>query len=860
MKKYVGNIDFVNGFYNFFPLYEVDQNGELIYLDENEKNSLLDQSVFLNINLSYNQYDNTFIVEDYIHTDDLYVFEFTVKELELNITRNGEVNKTKYRYPVKQAIQSGKLYPISKIGRYKTITEEELDGDFRNANVVYINSDSYYENDEVLVRLNKEKVYVGPYRLKRRTYDGKINFSPRINANKFIATGYSLDDCRREVIDQILYAEFDSDSLSWRYWRIKKNAVPRNIDLISDEKLLEGFLEETKEKINSDDISQIIDDYVNSVFVGNIITEEISNNRKERLLALLSSKESLSSIVDLASSVIMQRISSAPDSDDINAFMDSLIDSHPELLDKIQNLRLIKEQVANAKQELEEIDNQKKQAHEEILNIDTLSIRQAQQHEDKTVSAEIEKKKAEFDELCKKLELVYDYDDIKHKIEAGKAEADYYEKHKNHLSNETYRMETQFVNMINGYSEKIASITFDGFISSKMLQAAAEWEDEATTSRFEHWVEVINNTECLNKDRDELIDYLVLKIQAVRPQYDKNMIINLMVCLTQGFLTVFAGLPGCGKTSICNLIGRVLGLNKIGSETQLIEARDNFRRFVGVSVERGWTSKRDFIGYYNPLTKSFEESNRAVYDALKMLDVENRKGITKYPFFILLDEANLSPMEYYWADFMNVCDDLDDNNQINIGNGVVLTVPETLHFVATINNDHTTETLSPRLIDRAWIISLPRPNNISQRTQILENEIDIISWDSLKTVFGVEREGNLALSPEIQKIYDAIKNELEKVDILISPRAELAIRRYWKTAASVMEEDEYGNSASIIALDYAIAQKVLPMINGSGDGYLEWLSGFKALLNRNNLRTSEDILNEIIERGNRQMKYYQFFN
>ena len=41
-----------------------------------------------------------------------------------------------------------------------------------------------------------------------------------------------------------------------------------------------------------------------------------------------------------------------------------------------------------------------------------------------------------------------------------------------------------------------------------------------------------------------------------------------------------------------------------------------------------------------------------------MLDAEKRKGISRFPFVILLDEANLSPMEYYWSDFMNICDDL----------------------------------------------------------------------------------------------------------------------------------------------------------------------------------------------------------
>ena len=47
---------------------------------------------------------------------------------------------------------------------------------------------------------------------------------------------------------------------------------------------------------------------------------------------------------------------------------------------------------------------------------------------------------------------------------------------------------------------------------------------------------------------------------------------------------------------------------------------------------------------------------------------------------ILLDEANLSPMEYYWSDFMNICDDLGDQSTVNLGENYVFGIPETLHF------------------------------------------------------------------------------------------------------------------------------------------------------------------------------------
>lgn len=147
------------------------------------------------------------------------------------------------------------------------------------------------------------------------------------------------------------------------------------------------------------------------------------------------------------------------------------------------------------------------------------------------------------------------------------------------------------------------------------------------------------------------------------------------------------------------------------SENKSIKkAKENYyiNRYVAVSVERGWTSKRDFIGYYNPLSKQFEAANKQLCDGLRILNQEGRAS--KYPFVVLLDEANLSPMEYYWADFMNACDLDSVTKYLELGKDFELKIPQTLRFVATINNDHTTELLSPRLLDRAFIITLP--NNI----------------------------------------------------------------------------------------------------------------------------------------------------
>lgn len=49
------------------------------------------------------------------------------------------------------------------------------------------------------------------------------------------------------------------------------------------------------------------------------------------------------------------------------------------------------------------------------------------------------------------------------------------------------------------------------------------------------------------------------------------------------------------------------------------------------------------------------------YIAYNALEISNQEtqledSLSVPPMLLILDEANLSPMEYYWADFMAVCD------------------------------------------------------------------------------------------------------------------------------------------------------------------------------------------------------------
>ena len=65
--------------------------------------------------------------------------------------------------------------------------------------------------------------------------------------------------------------------------------------------------------------------------------------------------------------------------------------------------------------------------------------------------------------------------------------------------------------------------------------------------------------------------------------------------------------------------------------------------------------------------------------------------------------------------------------------------------------------------------------------------------------------------------------------------------------------------ASIVALDYAVAQRILPHINGSGEKYRDQLKEIKDFCSDKNLRISSEVISDIIKTGEDAMFYFQFF-
>ncbi|MDA8226487.1 MAG: hypothetical protein M0T74_02070 [Desulfitobacterium hafniense] len=101
----------------------------------------------------------------------------------------------------------------------------------------------------------------------------------------------------------------------------------------------------------------------------------------------------------------------------------------------------------------------------------------------------------------------------------------------------------------------------------------------------------------------------------------------------------------------------------------------------------------------------------------------------------------------------------------------------------------------------------------------------------------------------ISKIYQ------EDASISFSPRIIGMIKRFCLASKDLMDSSEN----SYVALDYAVAQKLLPIINGYGESYQKFIDNLLKECDKNTMPTCNKLLMEIQKKGTTNMQNYQFF-
>ncbi|MFA8450601.1 MAG: hypothetical protein ACEPOW_07900 [Bacteroidales bacterium] len=355
----------------------------------------------------------------------------------------------------------------------------------------------------------------------------------------------------------------------------------------------------------------------------------------------------------------------------------------------------------------------------------------------------------------------------------------------------------------------------------------------------------------LKRFEGTLKDYVLLvheELKQNKVMYPVLELANYLVAIQQNFLTIFAGHPGVGKTYTAE------ALSKISSP---------YSNFLSISVNRGWRSSKDLIGCFNPLTNQYQASKTGLYRKLrKHADEISDKGVSGM-YRVVLDEANLSPMEHYWADMIKFSDDYERKLPVNDGENETFKLGEGIRFIGTINYDHTTEPLSARLIDRVPIITI-EPIQHYDIDMVYRNNAEFSSseiWEaeSIHQLFVPELDEDADYVSYIKQIVNVMHDSKKGEQIIVSKRKYKKIMNYCALCWDLFYELKENDSDRIKAIDLAVIQFILPAINGHGNGYKEKLKSLREVCVELELERSSSRIKRILEKGE-MFNNYNFFS
>lgn len=242
-------------------------------------------------------------------------------------------------------------------------------------------------------------------------------------------------------------------------------------------------------QVKLDDVPALLKQYEESEIAGSILTEETRRSRLNRLVNIMSSEEDVDDTLRTITDFVCDLLVKYQDSPNVDEWLQALVEKNPRLLDQLQRSQVITKHIAELEDKLENLAVQKGLLEQEI--------EESRQRAETIDQQAIEAKKREMLEkeagICgsfgsywsksKALWSNWWHWRSPKKYKELKGEVDYLSIHKNHLTSDTSGLELQFQQLISRPHEKMVEIAFDGFMASKMLRAAAEWEAEQSNGQ-----------------------------------------------------------------------------------------------------------------------------------------------------------------------------------------------------------------------------------------------------------------------------------------------------------------------------------------------------------------------------------------
>lgn len=180
--------------------------------------------------------------------------------------------------------------------------------------------------------------------------------------------------------------------------------------------------------------------------------------------------------------------------------------------------------------------------------------------------------------------------------------------------------------------------------------------------------------------------------------YDIGTIRMFVSGLNATHLILLEGLSGTGKSSLPRYFAEYVN-----------------GKSVFLPVQATWRDRTNLLGYFNDFSKTYAETDflRALYEANYDEDRIN---------MFVLDELNISRVEYYFADFLSVLEYPEEEWKLRIMQlpmGFLppvkleegfIKIPANSYFIGTANRDDSTFSIADKVYDRAITIDFDNRN------------------------------------------------------------------------------------------------------------------------------------------------------
>ena len=287
---------------------------------------------------------------------------------------------------------------------------------------------------------------------------------------------------------------------------------------------------------------------------------------------------------------------------------------------------------------------------------------------------------------------------------------------------------------------------------------------------------------------------------------------------------------------------------------------ENFKNTFLIPVGADWTDNTKILGFYNPLADNGAGKYEKT-DVFKFIELAGENP--EIPFFLILDEMNLSHVERYFSDFLSKMELLDyqENREkvfFDIPEYGKLELPKNLFITGTVNIDETTYMFSPKVLDRANVIEFkPEMDDVLNNLLETSNDDDKFAEPGVAEGFmqlanevrsGTIPEEVQPLLNEIKPILESFYKELEKCGFEFAYRTVKEIRLY-AIAAFKTGGDEKPTATDIA--DIQILQKILPKIHGNKKQIGSLLDELEKLCEENQLEKSLAKIRQMKDKLNR---------